>query len=765
MSVTQLKQWLHLDDPLNGVKATTLPAAYFKFPPSPEPTVLPPPIDHSNLAHPFTIQPDIYNALLSAHVPITVALVYASIVTLLNSVNRNRKYKPWAVSRTGIFKLFVILHNIFLAVYSAWTFVGMLNALRLALPAWKENTGVAETLDALCKLHGPRGHGNAAAYNTTTSAWGMTNRGFHLAADGLTPEPTDVGRIWNEGLAFYGWIFYLSKFYEVIDTFIILAKGKKSSFLQTYHHAGAMLCMWAGIRYMSPPIWMFVLVNSAIHAIMYTFYLMSTIGVTVPKWFKQSLTTLQITQFVIGASYAFAHLFVAYQIPVSVPYLYRLGSAASTLLNSAPSDVSSAASVAVSTASAGTGAWLKKIALRAAGHEGLAENVLNEQGRPFGIDAVHIAEDLVAKEETRYRDEMQWVNCLDTSGQVFAILLNCLYLLPLTWLFAQFFITSYLKRVERRRSSTASEIATTARLSLRDASKGVARRLSEAVEEMHSTAGDIGDDAVLVDGDEIKRELSEAIQQAKSRIAQGTAKAKNSASGPDAEKVKQEVQRDLEKVRKNVQGAADKVVEPMTDKDKQEQVQAKAQTVKDTVAEAVEAAADNVKPAAEKVVETTKSVSKKASEQLGGGDNSASRKADTATEGEQGTRKTASSASSPEEQDSPNEDGTGAGGATGGQEVASSSEGKTKDTSETPSTPSGSKKRNKKNKKKAEDKIIDESKVVRDEDVDTKPSADGNKEDEEKKADSNETPSEGEAGGEAASEVREGTSFADAVKE
>src|SRR4051794_26999426 len=104
---------------------------------------------------------------------------------------------------------------------------------------------------------------------------------------------------------------------------------------------------------------------------------MSTIGVRVPKWFKQSLTTLQITQFVIGATYAFAHLFVAYQVPVSVPYLYRLGSAASAVITNAPTDVSSAASVAISTASAGTGAWLKKIALRAAGHEGLAENVLN----------------------------------------------------------------------------------------------------------------------------------------------------------------------------------------------------------------------------------------------------------------------------------------------------------------------------------------------------------------------------------------------------
>jgi hypothetical protein len=511
---------------------------------------------------------------------------------------------------------------------------------------------------------------------------------------------------------------------------------------------------------------------------------MSTIGVRVPKWFKQSLTTLQITQFVIGATYAFAHLFVAYQVPVSVPYLYRLGSAASAVITNAPTDVSSAASVAISTASAGTGAWLKKIALRAAGHEGLAENVLNEQGRPFGIDAIHIADDLVAKEETRYRDELQWVNCLDTSGQVFGILLNCLYLLPLTWLFAQFFITSYLKRVERRRSSTASEMATAARLSLRDASKGVARRLSEAVEEMHRTAGDIGDDAVLVDGDEVKREFKEAIRQAKSGIGQGAAKVKNAAKGPDAERVKQEVQRDLEKIRKNVQGSADKVVAAVTDKNKQQSVKAKAQTVKDTVAEAVDAAAENVKPAAEKVVETAKSAggkaaetaksasgnaaknakagSEKASEQPGGGDASASDDADTATEGQQGEKKTETSESSADQQNSPNENGTGAEGATGGQEAASSSEGKAKDNSNT-----NKKNSKKEKKKKAEDKIIDESKIVRDEDVNTDTGAGEKEEEEEKKDDTDDKPSESQGEGEAegASEVREGTSFADAVKE
>ncbi|KIW81484.1 hypothetical protein Z517_04509 [Fonsecaea pedrosoi CBS 271.37] len=619
MSVSDIIDWLSLSKTSPQVKVTTLPISFYKFPPSPEPTTVPPPANDPILAHPFTIPTDLYNVLLSPHVPITVALVYMSLVSFLNSVNANRKYKPWAFSRTYIFKFLVIVHNIFLAVYSAWTCVGMVNALRLSLPEWNEEWKVAGTVDALCKMHGPRGVGSAATYNATTSAWHLTNRALHLAADGLGPETTDVGRIWNEGLAFYGWLFYLSKFYEVVDTLIILAKGKRSSLLQTYHHAGAMLCMWAGIRYMSPPIWMFVLVNSGIHSVMYTFYLCSVVGIKVPKWFKQTLTTLQITQFVVGATYAFLHLFVAYQIPVSVPYIYHVGEAVSKVVSEAPTEIASTVSAAISTGSAGMGAWLKKALLRGAGYEGLAENVLNEEGKPFGVDAVHIVEDVIKREETRYRDELQWVYCLDTSGQVFAILLNCMYLLPLTWLFLQFFITSYLKQVERRRSRSASETAIVARKSFQDASKGVARRLSEAFEDMHRITDDIGDDTVLVDGDEIRRELKEAAEQAKSTITEQSAKVKQTAS-TNSEKVQQEFQRDMEVVRKNLHDTAEKVksaVAKAGDEETKEKVSAKAQAVIDSTTETVEMTMEGVKSAVQNGKEQAQPVVNYATEKVG----------------------------------------------------------------------------------------------------------------------------------------------------
>jgi hypothetical protein len=251
------------------VQFTPPSASLFTFPPSNEAQTLAPPQAGSSLiAPPFTIPPSIYNAALDIKIPITIASVYAVTVSAINAYNRSRGNKPWAISKTRSFFWFVVAHNVFLAVYSAWTFVGMLGAILRTVAPWNGPYGIAGTVDSLCKIHGPAGLGNAVTYNATLSGWVSESPGTILKSDMGTPDSMDLGRLWNEGLAFYGWLFYLSKFYEVLDTVIILAKGKRSSTLQTYHHAGAMLCMWAGMRYMSPPIWMFVCINAAIHAMM-----------------------------------------------------------------------------------------------------------------------------------------------------------------------------------------------------------------------------------------------------------------------------------------------------------------------------------------------------------------------------------------------------------------------------------------------------------------------------------------------------------------
>ena len=141
-------------------------------------------------------------------------------------------------------------------------------------------------------------------------------------------------------------------------------------------------------------------------------------------------------------------------------------------------------STATSTASAGVGSWIKKVALRAAGAEGVAENVENERGQAFGIDAIHAAKDLKSREEVRYRDEMQLTHCTDTSGQVFAVLFNIFYLLPLTVLFVRFFLKSYVRRFQKQRDPSRIHVAEQAG---NDASKGFARQLMEDLGNMHGT--------------------------------------------------------------------------------------------------------------------------------------------------------------------------------------------------------------------------------------------------------------------------------------
>jgi hypothetical protein len=469
--------------PAPAVHYSPPPWSLLKFPPAPLPRTLQPPVRDHSLANPFSIPADVYNGALSVWVPITIATTYAISVTLLNQVNRKRKNKPWGFSKSKPFYAFVVLHNVFLAVYSAWTFVGMIDAVANSWPGWMGEYGLAGAVDALCKINGPRGLGDAATYDSNSSAWQFTNRALNFGADGLTPDTTDVGRIWNEGLAFYGWLFYLSKFYEVLDTAIILAKGKRSSTLQTYHHAGAMMCMWAGIRYMAPPIWMFVLVNSGIHALMYTYYTLTALSYRVPTTFKRTLTTLQISQFLVGASFAAAHLFVAYDVPVEAAYLFTTENLSSALPVAA-STVSSA--IASATVSGEMASYLKKMVLRAAGAEGVAENVLNEQGISFGSDAVHAVEHTKAREEVRYMLTHQTIHCTDTSGQAFAIWLNVIYLLPLTGLFVRFFIKSYLKRTQ---AGEPKQSRPTVEKASKDAWKGIGREVYDAVSDMHGPEG------------------------------------------------------------------------------------------------------------------------------------------------------------------------------------------------------------------------------------------------------------------------------------
>jgi hypothetical protein len=93
--------------------------------------------------------------------------------------------------------------------------------------------------------------------------------------------------------------FWLSKYWEYLDTVFLIVAGKPVSFLQSFHHLGAGIVMWLITRSQNPAMWTFVVINSFIHTLMYTYYACAVRGVNLSavKWI---LTAMQMTQMIFA---------------------------------------------------------------------------------------------------------------------------------------------------------------------------------------------------------------------------------------------------------------------------------------------------------------------------------------------------------------------------------------------------------------------------------------------------------------------------------
>lgn len=144
--------------------------------------------------------------------------------------------------------------------------------------------------------------------------------------------------------------------------------------------------------------------------------------IPVHKFIKKIITSLQITQLFIGISYALGHIFYSYSYLSEVPYFETV------LKDTAPTTTSSVADVATSTS--------------------FSEKVKNLLISSLGRSSVAVQEEAILPEFTkqvRSRTEKITLNCLDTSGQHLAILLNVAYLIPLIFLFLHFYSKEYLR--------------------------------------------------------------------------------------------------------------------------------------------------------------------------------------------------------------------------------------------------------------------------------------------------------------------------------
>jgi GNS1/SUR4 family len=103
--------------------------------------------------------------------------------------------------------------------------------------------------------------------------------------------------------------FYISKFYEFVDSWILVLKHKEVSFLQVYHHTGIVLVMYGGVASHAAAWLQFVVtLNSAIHTVMYLYFFVKTIHPGVSILPPPVITTAQIAQFLVGISCTLGHL-------------------------------------------------------------------------------------------------------------------------------------------------------------------------------------------------------------------------------------------------------------------------------------------------------------------------------------------------------------------------------------------------------------------------------------------------------------------------
>ncbi|CAL9707531.1 unnamed protein product [Knipowitschia caucasica] len=159
-------------------------------------------------------------------------------------------------------------------------------------------------------------------YEFVMSGWG-TGYSFHCdLVDYETPQ--------GYRMAATCWLYYFSKFIEMLDTifFVLRKKGSQVTFLHVFHHSIMPFTWWFGVRFSPGGMGTFhALLNSVVHVIMYTYYGLSAMGPQYQKylWWKKHLTAIQLIQFVMVTTHICQYFFMdcPYQFPI---FMYIISS-------------------------------------------------------------------------------------------------------------------------------------------------------------------------------------------------------------------------------------------------------------------------------------------------------------------------------------------------------------------------------------------------------------------------------------------------------
>ncbi|RWS10720.1 elongation of very long chain fatty acids protein-like protein [Dinothrombium tinctorium] len=103
---------------------------------------------------------------------------------------------------------------------------------------------------------------------------------------------------------FFGWLYFISKVADFMDTFffVLRKKANQVTFLHVFHHSVMPLIGYAGMKFHPLPYsGLMPLLNVFVHAVMYSYYALSSAGPEMKKYlfWKKRITQIQMIQFVM----------------------------------------------------------------------------------------------------------------------------------------------------------------------------------------------------------------------------------------------------------------------------------------------------------------------------------------------------------------------------------------------------------------------------------------------------------------------------------
>ncbi|KAL5240668.1 hypothetical protein ACI65C_008078 [Semiaphis heraclei] len=213
--------------------------------------------------------------LMSSPLPtMAMCLSYAFIVKILGP-RLMRDRKPFQLRKT------LIVYNLLQVIFSSWIF----------FEAWD-------------------------------AAWG---NGYSLRCEPVDYSTSPAAMRVARGC----WWYYFSKFTEFFDTFFFVMRKKydQVSTLHVIHHGIMPLSVWFGVKFTpGGHSTFFGLLNTFVHIIMYSYYMLAAIGPQMQKylWWKKYLTLLQMVQFIMVFIHASQLLFIECDYPKAFAWIILL---------------------------------------------------------------------------------------------------------------------------------------------------------------------------------------------------------------------------------------------------------------------------------------------------------------------------------------------------------------------------------------------------------------------------------------------------------